>query len=179
MRSSLITLACAATLSAPIALLSNNSDIPFNLFTTQQDEQTLSPKVTGSLFVGERQLANIEITRTLSIGETKFISHARTNYRGEFSFNEYVSSEALIGQSNARLWQDISVRYQGQQYVLWYTAIDHEIDNYVIQKAVANLECDLRSPEREININDRYRPRIPISVYSICEISDDKKKPLS
>ena len=179
MRSTFLTLISAAALSGlALTLMGNNTPSP--IFTTMlSQQQTLSPAINGRVVVGDISLANAQITRTLSIGRQQFVSQVTTDANGQFSFQVLTSDTQLLGNNTDRLWQDVSLVHEGQQYVLWYTAIDHEVDNYIVKDALSSLACDLRSSESEFNITDKRRPGLPINVYSICDINQSQKKPLS
>ncbi|MEM0514412.1 DUF6795 domain-containing protein [Pseudoalteromonas sp. YIC-827] len=173
-------LLCAGILACAVLFFTqaNSSSVPLSQLLLQA--QTLSPQIQGRLALGDNRLANVKITRTLSIGKQYFVSQAVTDEQGHFSFAALTSDEPLLGRSPDRLWQDISVHYQGQQYVLWYTAIDHEMDNFIVQKALSKLDCNLLWNEDEFSISDRRRLGLPVNVYSICDLAPEQiqKKPL-
>ncbi|MEO2279241.1 DUF6795 domain-containing protein [Pseudoalteromonas pernae] len=176
MRATVFSLFAAAALTT-LVLFFSNSDSSRQLFPDLLVQgQTLSPAINGRVVVGDISLANVKITRTLSIGQQKFVSQVVTDANGQFSFQEMTSKEPLLGESTNRLWQDISLSYDGNDYVLWYTAIDHEMDNFIVRDALSSLACNLESSENEFNISDKRRPGLPVSVYSICDIALTQKK---
>ncbi|WP_462158505.1 DUF6795 domain-containing protein [Pseudoalteromonas sp. GB56] len=176
MRPTVISLFTAAVLTT-LVLFFSRSDPHRPMFSDLLIQgQTLSPAINGRIVIGDISLANVKITRTLSIGQQKFVSQVITDANGQFSFKEMTSHEPLLGSNTNRLWQDISLSYKGTDYVLWYTAIDHEMDNYIVRDALSSLACDLESNENEFNISDKRRPGLPVSVYSICDIALTQKK---
>ncbi|WP_158677938.1 DUF6795 domain-containing protein [Pseudoalteromonas sp. T1lg76] len=180
MRLIVSSLLCAGILACAVLLFTQaNSNRP-QLSQLLLQAHTLSPQIQGRLAIGDTDLANIKITRTLSIGQQHFVTQAITDEHGQFSFAAHTSDEPLLGRSPDRLWQDISVQYQGQQYVLWYTAIDHEMDNLIVQEALSKLDCNLLWGEDEFSIQDRRRMGLPVNVYSICDLAPEQiqKKPL-
>ncbi|WP_105189875.1 DUF6795 domain-containing protein [Pseudoalteromonas sp. T1lg48] len=180
MRLIVSSLLCAGILACAFLFFTqaNSSRTPLSQLLLQA--QTLSPQIQGRIAMGDTRLANVKVTRTLSIGEQHFVSQAITDEQGQFSFAALTSDEPLLGRSTDRLWQDISLYYQGQQYVLWYTAIDHEMDNFVVQETLSQLDCNLLWGEDEFSINDKRRLGLPVNVYSICDLAPEQvqKKPL-
>ena len=174
MRLIAFSLFCAGLLACSVTLLGDFGQHRPLISDLVTQSQTLSPQVKGKLALGGSELVNVEITRTLSVGDQQFVSRAKTDSSGHFYFAPMTTEHPVFGEPPERLWQDISVRYQGQQYVLWYTAIDHELDNFVLQETLSQLQCNLLSAENEFNISDKRRPSLPVNVYSICDLHVQK-----
>ena len=131
----------------------------------------LSPAVRGRITLNGEPLHNVTVYRELDY-DASYSDEAVTNSRGEFSFQERNIRSRLPGNKldQSTIRQVISVDYQGQTFVLWYTSTPSIKPHDTFTRILDELTCDLKGPEQNFSLANKEYPDFPHNVVSICQL---------
>jgi hypothetical protein len=133
----------------------------------------LSPAVYGQITLDGEPLHSIKVFRELDYDKS-YTDEAVTNAQGEFHFPEKNIKSRLPGNKldQPTIRQVISLDYQGQTFVLWYTSTPSIEPHATFQRLLAALNCELKSPEEKYSLPNMEYPDFPHGVVSICRWPD-------
>lgn len=161
----------AAVLGTLLLFLSSTQAVAdmFSLF--KKYDVHLSPEVHGQITLEGKPLSNIEILRGLTYGDDdELIDKATTNEQGRFYFPEKnIRSRkpgSMFDESSTR--QVINIRYEGKDYLLWYTRERGVNYSSAIADKLQKLNCDLSTSEQEIEFAHSENSEWKYLVHSIC-----------
>jgi len=141
----------------------------FNFF--KKETVHLSPEVKGHAFNNGIPMENVEVYRDLKYDNETYTEIVKTDSKGRFQFT---SKEVRSSRPNSllenRIWQEISVKYQGKFYILWYLVNASIEPHQTITETLAKLECDISEDENEFELANIEDPNYPHGVLSRCKL---------
>lgn len=161
----------AAVLGTLLLFLSSTQAVAdmFSLF--KKYDVHLSPEVHGQITLEGKPLSNIEILRGLTYGDDgELIDKATTDEQGRFYFPEKNIRSRKPGSmfDESRIRQIISLDYNKEKYLLWYTAPIGVKTNKALTERLKKLNCDLSNIEEEVEFDSPEYPQSGHLVHSIC-----------
>jgi len=131
----------------------------------------LSPAVQGKITLDGQPVAGVTVFRELDY-DASYNDDAVTDAQGHFQFSEKNIKSRQPGNKldQSTIRQVISVDYQGQTYVLWYTSTPSIKPHATFQRLLTALHCELTSPEQKYSLPNAEYPDFPHGVISICQL---------
>lgn len=135
----------------------------------------LSPAVQGKITLDGQPVQNAAVFRELDY-DTSYTDEVVTNSAGEFSFEAKNIRSRLPGNKldQSTIRQVISVDYQGQTFVLWYTSTPSIKPSATFTRVLGELTCDLKTPEQKYSLPNIEYPDFPHGVVSICQLDHSR-----
>lgn len=156
-------------LVATLLLLLSYQAIASMFGIPKKENVHLTPAVNGRVTLNGQPLSNLEVIYSLTYGDEHKLS-ARTDEQGYFSFPEKVIESNLPSKlfDETRVFQEIFVEWNNQNYTLWYTVLPGITSEKVVEEKLAKLECDLTHPEKEYHFDRQDGTDFTQGVFSIC-----------
>lgn len=131
----------------------------------------LSPAVQGNITLDGKPLSGVTVFRELDY-DASYSDDAVTDAQGRFQFAEKNIRSRQPGNKldQSTIRQVISLDYQGQTYVLWYTSTPSIKPHATFQRLLSSLHCELTSPEQKYSLPNAEYPDFPHGVISICQL---------
>lgn len=137
--------------------------------TGNQTEVHLSPEVNGVVMVGGHPAKGARVVRTLDYDQ-EYREETLTNDVGAFHFPEKAIQSSRPGKllDETRVRQIVTVTYQGEKYLLWYSTPGTIHWRTGIASRLSSMQCELTNPETEQGFKNVEKPRFPHSTFSVC-----------
>ncbi len=135
----------------------------------KKTEVHLSPEVKGVVTLNGRPVEGAQVVRTLDY-DREYREEQLTGVDGRFSFPEknIMSDRPNKLLDETRVRQILTVNYEGQKYLIWYTTPGTIHRRTAIARRLGALHCELTNPEIEHGFENIEKPEFPHSTFSIC-----------
>ncbi|OEY70918.1 hypothetical protein BI198_03090 [Rheinheimera salexigens] len=129
----------------------------------------LSPEIKGKIMLNGKPLAGVTIYRSMDYHH-EYVDSTISLDDGAFNLPMKNIKSRLPGnkldQSTLRLV--ISTEYLGKEYLIWYSTTPSIEPHQSYIEKLAEVNCDLTSPELIHEFINYEYPNFPHSVHSIC-----------
>ncbi|WP_328185443.1 DUF6795 domain-containing protein [Marinobacter sp. OP 3.4] len=134
----------------------------------------LFPEVNGTLTISGVPMEGLTVVQEAHLEDTE-VRKTKTDVNGQFSFPEWeiYSRHPGLPLSEIRLFQIMTVQYQGKQYMLWHHVTGGFKGAEMITEVLADMRCDLFEPEAQIGFPDVEHPSFEHAVFSVCRWPDN------
>lgn len=129
----------------------------------------LSPPVEGVVTLNGQPLEGVKVYRTLDYDQ-EYKDQVLTDAEGRFAFREKNLESRRPNQlgDETRVRQVIGLDYEGKNYLLWYAVPGGITPRQALSQRLADMKCELTTPEEEQVFENIEKPEFPHSVFSIC-----------
>ena len=129
----------------------------------------LFPEVNGTLTISGVPMEGLTVVQEAHLEDTE-VRETKTDENGHFSFPEWeiYSRHPGLPLSEIRLFQTMTVEYQGEQYLLWYRVTGGFKGAKTITDRMGQMDCDLFDPEAQQGFPNVEHPSFDHGIFSIC-----------
>ena len=133
----------------------------------------LFPEVNGTIVISGVPMEGLTVVQEAHLDETE-VRTTKTDVEGRFSFPEWeiYSRHPGLPLSEIRLFQTITIKYQGEQYLLWYRVTGGFKGAATITEVLADMDCDLFDAEAQLGFPNVEHPSFDHNIFSVCRWPD-------